>query len=407
LGQDCKAFGFENESDSLHFFGDFEPNYADSIDGKSSIRILDSNPDLVREVSASVVFEKDIGSVTFFWKKNGNFPTFFDLSFYFDDKFVTTCNNNDDWGALPFFRNFKNDGRSSHTLKWVLKHGGKDYVGVPPTSDAFIDGLELCGLRFQDGPELNIAKDDNEAEVIQESTPRNFLKIDQDSCLGLDLNEIIDIIKEKQNEGNYTIKTLILAPGEYSLNDSWTLKGLKDLSIECENYEEGDLATIDISSERIKIIIENCTNVDIKGLEIEGGICGIYLNKSNGCEISKNVITDTIKCGIALEDSNEQNIENNKIESNIDRSIGINLLNASSNNLARNSISVDNECYNIKFRSKNNNFLDNNPNGLISVFDKVYEICIESKGFKEIDSNKDCSRKIICDKNNIFKKDEI
>lgn len=403
--QDCRDFRFEKSVDTLYFSGDFEPSNSEANEGENSIRILEADPDNKREVSSSIEFNSSSGSIMFFWKRNGTYANFFDLSFYFDDKFIDKCNNINNWGNKKFFHQFQSDGKSSHTIKWVLKHGDKNYVGTPPTSDAFIDGFEMCNIRFkgetfEGEPFTTVEQETNDTSSLY--VVKDYIKLDQDN--DRNLQESTDMIKMMQNNGNYTIKTLILTPREYSLNNRWNLEGLKDLSIECENYEDGNLAIINISSEDLYLNIENCTNVDIKGLEINNGLCGIYLNKSNKCEISKNKIIDSAKCGIALDGSSENIIKNNKISSRIDRSTGINLINASLNEIQGNSISVDNECYNIKFESKENNIIDNNSNGLISIFEKVYEICNNNGGFKERDRNEDCSIEKVCDNNNRLKR---
>gem|GEM_PF-3917222 len=442
LGQNCRNFGFEKDSDLMHFNGNIGQSDLASKEGSNSLRIKDAQPGHDQEVEASVISNDGPGVIKFFWEKSGDYAKFFKLSFYFDDKYIDECKNINDLGSTKLYYKVQDDGKTIHTMKWVLNYKERGYAGapptIPPTADAFIDGLELCNMRFQDEPEENNTTKIVETEIVETSkihspqnilkaepdseennttkimemnvvetsathTPSNFIKVEPDS--DRNLQEIIDMIKEMQSKGNYTIKRLILSPSnyKYELKDSLILEGLKDLSIECEDYANGNLAKFDISTINATIVLRNCTNVDINGLKIDDGKCGIYLERSYVCEISNNVISNT-KCGIALKDSNDNYIENNRINSGLDRSTGVNLLNSSSNNIKSNSISVDNECYSIKSSSNGNYILDGNPNGLISVFGKAYEICPKEKGFKEVNSRRDCLKKINCIGDNIFEK---
>ena len=66
-----------------------------------------------------------------------------------DDKFVSECKNENDAVQKPFYHKFENDGKINHTFKWILKHGGKECLGNPPTANALIYGFILCGCRFE------------------------------------------------------------------------------------------------------------------------------------------------------------------------------------------------------------------------------------------------------------------
>lgn len=435
-GQNCRNFGFENDSDLIHFNGNIGQSDLASKEGIKSLIIKDAQPGHDQEVEASVISNDGPGVIKFFWGKRGGYAKFFKLSFYFDNKYIDECKNTNDLGSTKFYYKVQDDGKTIHTMKWVLNYKESGYAGapptIPPTADALIDGLELCNMRFQDqleeenttgigGKEVvetskiqylqnisttDIHPEENNTTNIMETKVIEILKIEPDS--DRDLQGNINMIKEMQGKGNNTIKRLILSPGNYSLKDSLTLDGLNDLSIECENYEEGNLASIiNTSLNKTKIIIANCNNVDIKGLKTDSGISGIYLIRSYTCEISNNIIINCNKSGILLENSTGNNINNNKIDSTINHSTGISLLNSSSNDINLNSITVDNSCYTIIFESKDNNITDDNNFGLINVFNKFYQICVDSEGFKELQNNKDCSRRIVCVNNNIFEKSAI
>ncbi|MFA6372615.1 MAG: hypothetical protein WCW68_08320, partial [Methanothrix sp.] len=188
LGQDCKNFGFEKDSDLMHFNGNIEQSNLASKDGSNSLGIKDAQPGRDVEVKASIVSDDRPGVIKFFWNKSGNFAKFFKLSFYFDDKFIDDCENINDWGSTKFYYKVPDDGKTLHTMKWVLNYEVRGYAGapptVPPTANAFIDGLEMCNTRFQDEPEENDTTPIVVAKVVEIpiiQSPPDFIKIEPDS----------------------------------------------------------------------------------------------------------------------------------------------------------------------------------------------------------------------------------
>lgn len=141
--QDCRILNFENESDFQLFEGDFRPTIEDYFDGHQSMRIFDAAPSSSKEVTFAVL-EGDCGMVSFRWKKAGEYSKFFNLKFYIDE-IDFDCNNNNNWGKEPFYRNIDNNN-NSHILKWVLEHNGREYIGSPPTAYALIDELKICSF---------------------------------------------------------------------------------------------------------------------------------------------------------------------------------------------------------------------------------------------------------------------
>jgi parallel beta-helix repeat protein len=401
LSQECKIIGFEKNVDAFYFNGnDFEqPSNLDFKNGGNSMRVLKAEPNHKRVVSSSIVLNRSSGLIGLYWKKNGSNAKYFDLSLYYDDQFIAKCDNNNDWGRKIFYK-LENNKNKTHTIKWVLEHGGTDYIGepfgTPPTADAFIDDLELCDIRF----EIDELESSGIVEVQLPQSSNNSMHLFQDT--NISIQDAIDLIKDMQNGGNYTIKTLILSPGEYNLNNTLNIIRLKDISIECENYKSGGHSIIHISAETAKINIENCTNVDIRGLDLDGGMYGIYLNNSSKCEIMNNLIKNFYTSGVVLDNSSENIIKSSEIKSYLDSAIGIQLLNSSSNGIEKNDISVYKECYNLKFESRDNNVIDGNPSGLIFVLGKIYEICINNAGFKEYNHRARCNSMVVLDKNNTF-----
>jgi hypothetical protein len=162
FGQRCRTYGFEDDSFIRYFDGDDFDISQKHYDGNQSMLIKEASPGNATEVTADVLCEEDSGLVRFFWRKDGVYADKFKLDFYIDDnKSKGECKNIREWGQIPFLR--KLDGKTSHTLKWILRHDDSmEHIGTP-TANASIDRLELCGCRFEgeiinwppDKPELN------------------------------------------------------------------------------------------------------------------------------------------------------------------------------------------------------------------------------------------------------------
>jgi parallel beta-helix repeat protein len=400
LSQECSNIGFEKNEDALSFNGssDFDvPSPLDHKIGNNSMRILEAKPNHKRVVSRSIILNGSSGLLSFYWKKNGSYANYFNLSLYYDDQLIAECHNDNDWGT-KVSRKLDDNKNESHTIKWVLQHGGKAYAkgpfGTPPTADAFIDDLDLCNIKIE--KEKHIVK--TNSNVLE------ILNVDEYPTL----QDAIDKVKKMQTDGDYTIKTLIISSSkEYSLNNTLNLTGLVNLSIECDSYPFGNHAVLRIPSGKTRINITKCDKINIRGLDLRGGVYGIYLNRSSECEISSNIIADFNEVGILLFNSTNNTIEQNEIKSQSREFIGIQLLNSSLNRLEKNRIfGKPIEYYDLKFDSMFNEILDNNPLGLIYLINKTYEICENNKGFREYKSNKNCVSEMYLDKGNTLKRVE-
>lgn len=141
----CKTLEFGDLLDFKFFKGDFRPNL-----NESNLKIQEATSYNSREIILPVIFENglDSGTVSFYWKKDGAHPDAFNLSFYFDDIPIDeNCKNIGYWGTEPFYRKIENNGALNHTLKWILKHDDSKICIGPAHATAFIDELELCGMR--------------------------------------------------------------------------------------------------------------------------------------------------------------------------------------------------------------------------------------------------------------------
>jgi parallel beta-helix repeat protein len=118
-----------------------------------------------------------------------------------------------------------------------------------------------------------------------------------------------------------------------------------------------------------KCVIVTADNVEISGFTIQNSTYGIWLESSDGCTISRNIILDNCD-GIYLTDSNNNAIINNILFNNVWYFSGIHL-SSSHDNVIRDNDLVENSV-GVHLSDSNNNQIYHN-NFVDSIFNQAYD----------------------------------
>lgn len=272
--QRCKNLDFSTGSDIVNFNGDFEPI------NNNSMKILEARPGAPTEVTTDpVVIEGNSATISFFWEKDGDYPNFFNLSFFMDDKFVSECKNGKE--AVPFYHKFENDGKINHTFKWILKHGGKECIGNSPTANALISGFILCGCRF---------------ESKKNSTPPQL-------TASFDVYNMSELKSYVEPSKNLNDSRLVLHKGPY----------VGDLNITANNFSlqpmNGQSVRFVNSISKFNIRLSNTSNVVISNLIFDDDASReiIKLDGCKNCSIIGNTFTTSTGNAIYLGNGSSNN----------------------------------------------------------------------------------------------------
>lgn len=100
--------------------------------------------------------------------------------------------------------------------------------------------------------------------------------------------------------------SIVIAKGEYKENIIVNNKNIKIIS------ENSDLVSIDASgTQRPVLTLNNCSNIEISGLLLSGGVRGIQIENSDNIKISDCIVKDNSFEGIYMSDSASDNIIKN------------------------------------------------------------------------------------------------
>ncbi len=184
------------------------------------------------------------------------------------------------------------------------------------------------------------------------------------------INEL-GIYNTRTNEGFETIQAAINDTDTLN-NDTITLKDgtyienvivNKKLTIKPVTGENVIVEAADLTNS-VFTITSSGSGSTIQGLNINGGLYGIFLNNTSGCNITENSILDNAG-GIYL-----NNATNNTINSNIliSNGFGVNLENSNSNTISGNNVKNNFDGIDI-YRSNNNTITENN---IINNYNGIY-----------------------------------
>jgi len=302
--QRCKEFGFENDTILKYFKGGFKPSIEDHEEGNSSLMIRHAKPDSRKVVTTSLFISGDSPRLKYWWKIDGPNTEFFKLSLFIDDKFVENYDYNGNWEE-EFFQDFPKNGKSFFILKWVLEYNQDiSYLDVIPTADAFIDGLELCDLGFEN-------QSTEDAQPILKNDDLKYL-VENSKSKMLDLMEEHDGMIEIAGVKNKILKS----------NAKAGLRG---------------------NGTGFNLILNHCYNVTIEDLYFDGSTFGLCLKDCNNCKIINNKICFSEGWGIVINDSSIGNIiSDNQLIRKLNSTLPIFVLeNSNNNNIERNSILKD------------------------------------------------------------------
>ena len=112
-----------------------------------------------------------------------------------------------------------------------------------------------------------------------------------------------------------------------------------------------------IDSDSGQVILINCTNVEVNGLDLTNTSYGVQLRNSDDCQISNNIFSNGIG-GISLKNSHRNTISGNEV-CNCEHQDGIRI-ELSSENVLDSNILSNNALYGIRIQESCNNTVSNN-----------------------------------------------
>jgi parallel beta-helix repeat protein len=186
----------------------------------------------------------------------------------------------------------------------------------------------------------------------------------------LGYTKIQDAINAAQTLSGHTI---IVRNGTYNerltVNKSVTLVGIDGstiintggatagVTITASNAVFRDFTLQGNSSTDKAVLVSFANNTAIRENVIDRGNWGIYLNRSYGCYIGGNIITNHSTDGISLDYSNNNNVSRNNLTASAN---GIHLIQSSGNTIRRNNILSNTQRGVFLYSSSNNKIYHNN-----------------------------------------------